>query len=255
MLKVTTSWDDGDILDKRLADLLQHYGIKGTFYITKDYRPERLSDEDIREIAEFHEIGGHSLTHPDLRTVSPEKRREEVEGSKKWLEEILDHEVKMFCYPSGYFSRQVAQAAQSAGFRGARTTELGALALPDNPFNLKTTIQVYPFPFRKLNKKQLYFGRLIEPYQQRAAGLLKLGISRFSMHSWLSVAKAAFSAALQTTAKAGQESKVFHLWGHSWEIEKYGMWKDLEKFLKYISNHEKCIYLTNCELLGGFTAK
>jgi len=26
---------------------------------------------------------------------------------------------------------------------------------------------------------------------------------------------------------------VFHIWGHSWEIEKYKMWDELELFFKF----------------------
>lgn len=25
---------------------------------------------------------------------------------------------------------------------------------------------------------------------------------------------------------------IFHLWGHSWEIEKFGLWNELEKTIK-----------------------
>jgi len=32
---VTTSWDDGHLLDLRLAQLLQDAGLKGTFYISR----------------------------------------------------------------------------------------------------------------------------------------------------------------------------------------------------------------------------
>ena len=87
MLKVTTSWDDGDILDRRLALLLSRYNVKGTFYVSKSYRPKRLSDQDIEIIAKTHEIGAHTLTHPDLRTLSSAEQKNEISGSKKWLEE------------------------------------------------------------------------------------------------------------------------------------------------------------------------
>lgn len=242
MLKVTTSWDDGDILDKRLSDLLTRYGIKGTFYITKDYRPDRLKDEDIYDIAQVHEIGAHTLTHPDLRTLSAKKKKEEIEGSKKWLEEILDSGVKMFCYPSGHYKAEVASAVKEAGFLGARTAYLGSLASPTDPFRLDTTIQVYPFPFRKLNEKRYYLGKLLEPYRQRATALKALGVSTFSMYSWQVMARATFNIALAS-------GDIFHLWGHSWEIEKYDMWSELEKFLQYIGNNKHCVYLTNSELL------
>jgi len=47
-----------------------------------------------------------------------------------------------------------------------------------------------------------------------------------------------------------KEDAVFHLWGHSWEIEKYDMWKKLEKLLQHISNRKNCVYLSNSELIA-----
>ena len=44
------------------------------------------------------------------------------------------------------------------------------------------------------------------------------------------------------------KGQVFHLWGHSWEIEKYGMWEELSDFLKHISSRPDCRYLTNGEI-------
>ncbi|OHA89499.1 MAG: hypothetical protein A3C70_01525 [Candidatus Zambryskibacteria bacterium RIFCSPHIGHO2_02_FULL_43_14] len=231
MLKVTTSWDDGDILDKRLSDLLSRYDVKGTFYISKNYRPKRLPDSEIKEISKWHEIGAHTLTHPDLRIAGTE----EILGSKEWLQNLLNSEIKMFCYPKGVFDDKVIQTVKDAGFLGARTTILGALTFSDS-FLIPTTIQVYPFPFRPNLRK------FLQPYQQRAPALKKLDVPILSMYSWLSMAKATFDVALQN-------GEVFHLWGHSWEIEKYDMWEELEKFLQYIRNRKDCTYLTNSELL------
>ncbi len=242
MLRVTTSWDDGDILDKRLSDLLEVYGIKGTFYIPKNYREESISVEVIRNISKVNEIGAHTTTHPDLRKITPYEQKNEIEENKKWLEEILNTKIKMFCYPSGFYNTSAIEAVKKAGFLGARTTNLGSMISPSNPYLMGTTIQVYPFPFRKINNKQYYWRKLLQPYMQRAPELRKLGVSTLSMYSWLSMAKATFDTALKN-------GEVFHLWGHSWEIEKYDMWDELEKFLQYIRNRKNCSYLTNGELL------
>ncbi|MDP3763171.1 MAG: polysaccharide deacetylase family protein [bacterium] len=235
MLKVTTSWDDGDILDKHLSDLLLRYGLKGTFYISKNYRAQRISDQNIKNISKYHEIGAHTITHPDLRACSSEQKRSEIKGSKQWLEELLGSEVKMFCYPKGFYNNSVVECVKEADFVGARTTELGALT-NSNPFLIPTTIQVYPFPFRR------YLGKFLQPYKQRAPALKALGVPILSMYSWLNMSKTVFDIALE-------RGEVFHLWGHSWEIEKYGMWNELEKFLQYIESRKNCVYLTNSELL------
>lgn len=242
MVKVTTSWDDGDVLDLRLGELLFTYGMTGTFYVTKNYRPSRLSDSDIRHLGSLHEIGAHTLTHPDLRTLQEIEKRNEIRGSKEWLEDILGSEVSLFCYPKGFYDESTVSVVKEAGFKGARTTRLGVITKPHDPFRIDTTLQVYPFPFRKQNASSYYIGKLFEPYKQRASGLYALGVSPLSMYSWLSTAKATFD---HTQAHNG----TFHLWGHSWEIEKYGMWEDLEKLCAYIKSKRHGEHVTNNGLL------
>ncbi|MDP2641679.1 MAG: polysaccharide deacetylase family protein [bacterium] len=242
MLKITTSWDDGDILDKRLSDLLSRYDVKGTFYISKDYRPERLSDEDLRDIVRRHEIGAHTLTHPDLRAISTADKKNEIRGSKQWLEELLGSEVKMFCYPKGLHDDSTVEVVREAGFLGARITKMGSIISSPDPFRIDTTIQVYPFPFRKLDGKRLYLGKLLQPYIQRASKLRAIGAPISAMYSWQAMARRTFDIAYE-------RGDTFHLWGHSWEVEKYDMWDELEKFLQYIRGKKDCVFLTNSELL------
>jgi len=242
MLKVTTSWDDGDILDKRLVRLLDHYGIKGTFYVSKDYCKESLSEKDLRQISQRHEIGAHTITHTDLRTLDIKKMEYEIRESKIWLEQILGIDIKMFCYPSGFYNASATSIVKENNFLGARTTKIGSINYLPDPYLMETTIQVYPFPFRKLSNKKYYWGKLLQPYKQRAPKLRALGVPGQSMYSWLSMAKAVFDVTLL-------RGEVFHLWGHSWEINKYGMWDELEKFLQYIGDRKDCTYLTNSELL------
>ena len=67
-LIVTTSGDDGNEYDEKLASLLTKYNIKGTFYITKNFK-NRLSEEKIIELSRNHEIGAHTLNHPILTEI------------------------------------------------------------------------------------------------------------------------------------------------------------------------------------------
>lgn len=242
MLTVTTSWDDGDILDKKLAELLDRYHIKGTFYITKQYRKERLSEDDIRTLSLNHEIGAHTLTHPDLTTLTFEDQLQEIAGSKQWLEEILGKEVSMFCYPSGRYNDDSIRATKEAGFRGARTVECGRIDLPQDPYQMPTTVHVYPMPFRKVDATHFWWRKLLQPFFDRSPALRTLGVSFFAFRSFEVMACAAFDI-------ARTHGEVFHLWGHSWEIEKYDMWKELEYVLQYMSNAKDCRYVTNGEII------
>jgi len=242
MTTVTTSWDDGDVLDLKVAELLDKYGIKGTFYITKNYRKERLSEEDIKKLSTRHEIGAHTLTHPDLPKVSYETKLAEMGGSKQWLESVLGKEVPMFCYPFGRYNDESMRAAKASGFIGARTTVLGSIKTPSNPFDMSTTVHVYPLPFRKKDAHTFYWRYLLQPWWQRGGELHKLGVPLYAMRSFETAACAAFDIA---KAKGG----VYHLWGHSWEIERYDLWEEFERVLKYIGNRQDCDYVTNGEVV------
>lgn len=238
MLTVTTSWDDGDILDLKLSSLLDEFRIKGTFYITKKYRPQRLSEAEIKELSARHEIGAHTLTHVDLSKSSAEVQREEINGSKSWLESVTGNPVKMFCYPAGRVGADSEAIVRDSGFAGARTTELGSISNAADPFMMPTTIHIYPFPLRKKDASSLYWRKLFQPYAERAPAFKKLGVPLSAFRSWEALACAAFDI-------ARKKGDTFHLWGHSWEVEKYGMWNELRRVLAYIAGRTDCQYRTN----------
>ena len=54
--------------------------------------------------------------------------------------------------------------------------------------------------------------------------------------------------AISVFNKIAEDGGVFHLWGHSWEIDKNKDWERLERVFRHISNHPTISYLTNGEL-------
>ncbi|MDP2638728.1 MAG: polysaccharide deacetylase family protein [Candidatus Azambacteria bacterium] len=234
----TTSWDDGHKLDLRLSELLAKYGIAGTFYVAKNFQ-ERMRDEDIIKVSQDHEIGAHTITHPNLLKISESEAEKEITESKKWLESLISEEIKMFCYPFGNYDERIKRIIGSFGFIGARTVRDWVIKEPEDFFEMGTTIQVYPHPLRP--GVDIRAG--VRPFFDNIGGMIKYKISPKALFSWQSLARGLFDYVYKNGG-------VFHLWGHSWEIEKYGMWPDMEKFLEYISHREDCIYLTNGDLLN-----
>ncbi len=224
---VTTSWDDGSKSDIELAKLLKKFSIKATFYVARDYSylEDPLTPHQILELDGAFEIGAHTLTHPNLLSVSTEAARCEIAGSKRYLENLLEHEVRMFCYPRGKYSERVAQLVKSAGFEGARTCKSRAFGISDDPFLLPVTLQA-------TNKSPLSAFRI-------------WGRNRLTLKSlvdWEARAKEMFDLRLETGG-------IYHLWGHSSEIQLNGEWEKLENVLKYISGREGVSYLTNRECI------
>jgi len=223
---ITTSWDDGDILDERVADMLDRYGLRGTFYLTRTHRQRRLSEPSIRALAARHEIGAHSLSHPNLTQLDRKGKTREVAGSKSWLEDVTGEPLAMFCYPFGQFDHETKEVVAEAGFRGGRTTGQFAVAPHRDRYAMRTTLQVHPALFRHGTIGDLSRYLLVQGAAHGYAAM-QLGISMFRGWSRL--------AHLLLADVARADSHVFHLWGHSWEIEEHDMWRECEDFLRSIA--------------------
>ena len=239
----TTSWDDGNKLDLKLIKLLDKYNLKATFYIPKSCQFKSLSDRKIKEISKNYEIGAHTLTHQELSEINLKKAKSEITNSKKYLEDLLEREIKVFCYPKGRYNNRVKKITQEAGFLGARTTEEFCFQKLNDFFAIKTSLHTYPFPLRKINKNHYHWSRfLFQPLAGKLSNISKLNLPASSYFSWLNLAKNMLDYCYNREG-------IFHLWGHSWEIEEYGMWQDLDNFFRYITSKKNIIYLTNSEVL------
>lgn len=82
-----------------------------------------------RMVAAGWEVDSHTLTHPDLTTVSSTRLRREVHRSRVVLQRLFHVPVDFFCYPAGAFDPQVEAAVRRAGYLAA-TSELPGPALP-----------------------------------------------------------------------------------------------------------------------------
>lgn len=218
---ITTSWDDGHPLDLRLAQLLTDNDLAATFYIPRQSQSETLSAEQIRELSTRFEIGAHTMNHVYLDSCPPEKARQEIFDSKNWVEDVTGKPCTMFCPPAGKFSRLHLKMIEEAGFAGARTVELFSAALPRQHGKLRimpTSIQAHS------HGTSAYLRNIA---RRRALKNLWLYI-RFGMgRDWS-------TAAHQLVDHCKQSGGVFHLWGHSWEIDRHEQWQRLEIVFGYL---------------------
>ena len=236
----TTSWDDGHPSDLKVAALLEKYGLTGTFYVgPKGFEGKALSPEKIRSLSSRHEIGAHTLAHPSLPRLKIEEATNEIVGSKKWLEDLLGKECKMFAYPFGHFNSEITQAVKNAGFMGARTTKDLSWDLSD-PYQLPTSIQIHYLPFRPVFNR-----RFIQPIKTVWPQIKSMGLPLLSCRNWLSYAKATFEYALKS------KKPFFHLWGHSWALDKENKWVAFEEFLKFAVSHEGIKPVPNSALISA----
>jgi peptidoglycan/xylan/chitin deacetylase (PgdA/CDA1 family) len=76
-------------------------------------------------------LGSHTLNHPILPTLSSEDIEREIGGSRTALQEALQREVELFCYPNGDNDTR-AQAAVRRHYAAAVTTTPGTVTETDD---------------------------------------------------------------------------------------------------------------------------
>lgn len=240
---VTTSWDDGDLLDLRIAEMLRSRKIAGTFYvpISGHHGPCSIGRSDLRTLAGMgFEIGAHGLSHLVLPQCTKKVLTREVETCKQRLEDMLGSEVRMFAYPRGRYSSMAIRAVKQAGYAGARTTQMLAQGLSFDPYRMPTTVHVFPHSksdYVRNTARAANFG----------AGWKYLTQLR-QVDRWVELAKILFDS-------ISQEGGIFHLYGHSWEIGELDLWDELREVLDYVSHRDGVLYLSNAEILDYIPAR
>jgi peptidoglycan/xylan/chitin deacetylase (PgdA/CDA1 family) len=233
---VTTSWDDGDRCDLKLAELLASRGLPATFYVPTGNlgQTSTLSPSDLREFGNAgFEIGAHTVTHPVLTDLSGPALTREIVECKHVLQEILGREVVSFAYPKGARNAETITCVRKAGYHGARGLRMLSLSFDFPLFDMPVTVQAYPHP------RTSYVKNLI-----RRGGVMALARSSSYLgrsKNWVQIGKELFDRALR-------EGGVWHLLGHSWETEKLGRWSELKEMMDYVSGREGVRYLTNGEI-------
>jgi peptidoglycan/xylan/chitin deacetylase (PgdA/CDA1 family) len=130
---VVVSFDDGYRGDYTKARLvLKRLGWPGVLDLElHDVGPQNLRASEVRGlIRSGWEIESHTIDHPDLTTVTPERLRYELVGSKEQLLRRFGVHADFVCYPYGRYNATVEAAVRAAGYLAA-TTEVEGYARPD----------------------------------------------------------------------------------------------------------------------------
>jgi peptidoglycan/xylan/chitin deacetylase (PgdA/CDA1 family) len=136
---IVVSFDDGYRSHYTHArPVLQRLGWPGVLNLEvhNAQTPGDVSVPEVRAmIRAGWEVDSHTVTHPDLTTLPPDRLRQELVRSRRWLRRVFHVPVDYFCYPSGRYDATVIAAVKAAGYRLATTTN-GGLAAPDRPYEL-----------------------------------------------------------------------------------------------------------------------
>jgi peptidoglycan/xylan/chitin deacetylase (PgdA/CDA1 family) len=140
--RIAITFDDGyEDFYTNVLPLLKENDMKATLYVVTDFigRPGYLTASELEDIiaSELVEIGAHTAHHKNLTPLSSAKAQEEIEGSKRTLEQDYGLTVETFAYPYGKHSARVEAMVEGAGFTAAVTTERGFAQSPTHLFALK----------------------------------------------------------------------------------------------------------------------
>lgn len=130
------TYDDGIYQDIRFVELLDKYGIKGTFNLNSELMYQqfewvhgngmivkRLPADTVAHLYKNHEVASHTLTHPYMHNMSEDEVMYQLQQDKKNLEQLLGKEICGFAVPFDYYSDMLARCAQKCGFEYARCSE------------------------------------------------------------------------------------------------------------------------------------
>ena len=118
------------------------------------------------------------------------------------------------------------QLVKNAGYRYARTVTRYKFDL-DDPYESGTSVHAYNHGWYDM---------------WRIAHFAKFQPVRALQYAeWDALACAMFDQVIR-------EGGIYHLWGHSWEINKHNDWGRLERVFRYISAHPEVKYVANGEL-------
>ena len=171
---VALTFDDGYTNLLKLTPLIKKYNLRPLVFITA--QPAQINREELANnhkvmdeaqvkklIAAGWDIGCHTLTHPNLLTLSEEQLQEEISNSKAILESTYGVPVNYFAYPKGYYNKKIVDIVRNAGYHAAFTTERGLISHRTSRFTIyrigiDRTLSQVSFPFMLTYSALLYFG-------------------------------------------------------------------------------------------------
>lgn len=215
---LTFSYDDGNVQDRRLIELLDRHGMKGTFNINSGlFRREdqaksnRLTEREALDLFGNgnHEVAVHALNHPFLDCLPMATVTQEIVDDRRNIERMFGKITRGMAYPYGtsVATETVMSALKSCGIVYSRTTE------STEKFDLPTNWLRWPATCKHTCP------RLSELAQQFLALTVK------------------------------DRPKLFYLWGHTYEFDNDNNWDVIEKFIADMAGKEDTVwYATNIEI-------
>lgn len=212
------SYDDGVLQDVRFVQLLNKYGLKGTFNLNYGLMKQRfewthecgmtvkrLPESEVVELYRGHEVASHSYSHPYFDSASETEILKELASDKFFLERLFDGEVAGYATPFYYYSDLMTDCVRHCGFEYARISE------ESNDYSI-------PEDFYWWRGSKFHWSEDLEEFVE---GFLS----------------------------TDQELALCQLVGHSYDLDVYDMWGRMESILHSVSQCPDVWAATHIELV------
>lgn len=139
---LTMSYDDGRTYDRRLVEIFNRYGIRGTFHLNSSKLGDdrHVTREEAAGLYRGHEVAVHTLTHPTISRCPEEQVVREVLEDRKALEEMVGRPVRGMSYPNGSETPSIRELLPHLGIAYSRVVgDNDDFALPADPYAWKAT--------------------------------------------------------------------------------------------------------------------
>lgn len=142
---LTMSYDDGRLEDRRLVELFNRYGIRGTFNLNGGLpRPERIPESEWVELYKGHEVACHTYHHPTISRSPLDQTARQVLADRMQLEGVMGYPVRGLAYPNGSWTPEIAALLPALGIRYARTTQdTGRFDFPQDWLHWDPTCHIF----------------------------------------------------------------------------------------------------------------
>ena len=212
------SYDDGVVQDIRFVELLNRYGLKGTFNLnygllrsgfTWDHEcgmtVRRIPEDQVAAVYEGHEIASHSFTHPYFDNMGETEILKELGADKFFLERLSGREVAGYATPFYYYSDLMADCVRHCGFEYARISE------ESNDYSI-------PEDFYRWRGSKFHWDSDLEDFVR---GFLE----------------------------TEQEFALCQLVGHSYDLDVMNLWDTMERICRWVSDSSQVWAATHLELV------
>ncbi len=208
---LTFSYDDGQIHDRKLVEILNRHGMKGTFHLNSGMLARDrnhdvfLAADEVAELFAGHEVAVHGVQHRNLPSLSGNQVVNEILEDRRALEKLTGGMVQGMSYAFGNYSEEVMGILGKLGIKYSRTV-------------ISTNGFFPPADFLTWH-----------PTCHHNGGLMELGQRFLAAPSYV-------------------ELPLMYVWGHSFEFAGNGDWSVIEEFAEMMGGKEDIWYATNLEI-------